>query len=210
MSQRTKVVAQYLLPVSCGYFVLAVFLFKGTVPAADDLLKYLGGAAGLTLVASLAQDIVPRSFKEALVFAKIKDRLPGHRAFSDRFRKSDRFHSSRITNIEELSRLPGADQQRLFYSLYRSHSADPRVEHYSFRYLAWRDCCSTLFLLTIVSIPVLGGYPTFTQLLPASKLAMSSLAACAATAMAARQTANELVVLVLAAETEKGSHDVPK
>lgn len=208
LSHKTKVVVQYLVPVATAYFILAVFVFTGTVPKGDDIAAHLGGIAGLTVAAALAQDVVPKGFKEFLVFHRFNHRLPGHRAFTTDFQQPSRYDLARITNLGILSALGPEEQQRVFYRVYRKHDKDPRVEHYSFRYLAWRDSASTLLLLSVVTIPVLGGFPDFTALMPALKLTALTFAAYVATALAARQAANELVCQVLAAETLGDPHDI--
>ena len=96
---KTKIVAMFLVPAVTVYAMAAGYLYRGFGAAFLDL-EALKTAAIMAGLCALAQDILPRSFKEFLVFYRIRDRLPGCRAFSGK--SNDRFDLSRITNIRSL------------------------------------------------------------------------------------------------------------
>lgn len=208
VSQKTRAVVQYLTPAAILYFISAGLLLSGTLPRSSDLIKYVGGAAGLSLILTLSQDLVPKPFKEFLVFWRINARLPGHRAFSPVFQKPDRYDISKISNVIELQEASPAKQQNIFYGLYKKHSKEMRVEHYSFRYIAWRDTACLVFLLSVLTLPIAAIFGGAAIIPSAAKLAAASFIAYCLIGSAARQSANELVFQVLSAETLGKRHAI--
>lgn len=208
ISHKARVVAQYLVPIAILYTAAGFFLFKGKVPTLSAMLPYMGGMAGLVVMMTLAQDLVPKSFKESIIFWRISNRLPGHRAFTRRFTDESRYDHKKISNWDDLERMSPPIQQQTFYKLYRRHEKDIRVSHNSFRYLAWRDSASSLILLAFVTVPALGSFSSYETTGPASRLALFALFASIVCAIAARQAADELVYQVLASETQGKRHGV--
>jgi len=208
ISHKSRVVVQYLVPIALMYTVLGLFLFKGKAPTIGAVLPYWGGMAGLTIAMTLAQDLFPKSTKEFVVFWRVRDRLPGHRAFTEKFGDLSRYDVDNISNIDSLKLLSPAKQQQMFYRTYRHHEKDARVSHYSFRYLAWRDSASSLILTGSVTVPVFGFFPTQHYLFPAIQLAGCMYFAAILAILAARHSANELVYQVLAAETQGAKHAI--
>lgn len=207
LSHKTKVVIQYLTPIALGYFTLAAYLFTGEHVNVEQLAPYAGGVAGLVAAMALAQDLIPKWLKESLVFFRFNDRLPGHRAFSAQFERPDRFDYFKILNWSALGMLDSASQQRIFYSLYKKFSNEPSVEHYSFRYLAWRDSSTILMILTIITAPSAHGIGDF-PLAISLKLTAGTFVGFLFTSFAARQSAQELIFQVFSYETREGAHDV--
>jgi len=208
ISHKARVVAQYLVPIAILYTGVGFFLFKGKIPTLGAMLPYIGGMSGLVVVMTLAQDLVPKSFKEFIVFWRFSDRLPGHRAFTEKFSDQSRYDRQKISNWADLEGMSPSSQQQTFYKVYRRHEKDARISHNSFRYLAWRDSASSLFLLAFVTVPALGSFSTYGTQGPASRLAFFALIASLICSIAARQAANELVYQVLASETQGKRHGI--
>jgi hypothetical protein len=174
-------------------------------------LKALQTTAVMSLACALAQDILPRSFKEAVVFWRFRHRLPSHRAFLRK--QTDRYDLTRIANHKQLAELPPSEQQLVFYNgIYKKHRNDPTVAQCNFRYCAWRDTASLFLLLALVTVPaaysisIARGLPF--EWKPASLLAAGAAIAYLLTALAARQVANSFVGLVLACETAEPPHGI--
>jgi hypothetical protein len=209
LPQKAQIVGQYILPAAVGYIILGVFLGTGALPTSEGILQKIGGLAAMTLLATLAQDLLPKPLKEAFVFTRLIHRLPGHRAFTRAFEAEDRYDVNRIPGYRSLKSLAPKHQQREFYRIYRKHSDDVRVKHYSHRYLAWRDTSAALLLLSIVTIPVLDWIYGAMPPEQGYKLAGLTLLGALLCAMAARLSANELVRQVLTAEALGVPNDIP-
>jgi len=209
MAFKTKIITLFLIPGVTLYALLAGLIFKGTGTQLFEL-KALPPTAIMAAICALAQDITPRSFKEALVFWRMRDRLPGCRAFQRD--TSDRYDLSRLTNLEELRALSGSEQQRAFYKIYKKHQKDAPVAHFSFRYSAWRDLSSLYFLLAVLTVPAAATLPAVmdsdVNLRRAAILAAFSFVAYLLTAVAARLSANSLVGQVLSCETGGRRHAI--
>lgn len=206
---KAKIVSIFLIPAAAAFSFMAGVIYKGIDEPLFDL-EVLKKTAILSLACALAQDILPRSFKEAVIFWRIRDRLPGHRAFLTQ--KTDRYDLSKITNMEQLAALPADKQQRVFYDVYKKHRDDPTVSQSNFRYVAWRDTASLFFCLGVISIPV--AYLVARSLAQpfewrsAVMLATSAFVAYLLTSLAARQVANSLVSQVLSCETAGHPHGI--
>ncbi len=195
VSMKARVVAQYLVPLITAYAVLIVWLSDGQLPTVDAALKRAMPAAGLFIVCQLLQDVFPKSVKEVLVFWRITDRLPGHRAFSVIARSDTRIPLIGISAAGE-AELDGPSQNARWYQKYKTVSSEESVAHESFRYLAWRDVTTTLWLLAVGSIAfAFVGWLGWLEVLVATS---TCIIAALATALAARNAANSLVRNVLA------------
>jgi hypothetical protein len=205
LSQKTQIVGQYIIPAAIGYIILGVFLGTGALPNSDAILQKVGGLAAMTLLATLAQDLLPKPLKEAIIFTRVRDRLPGHRAFTPAFEAEDRYDVHRIPGYDTLKQMSPKHQQREFYKVYRKHAEDVRVKHYSHRYLAWRDTSAALLLLALVTVPVLDWIYDAMVSAQAHKLAGITFLGALLATTASRLNANELVKQVLTAEELRAS-----
>jgi hypothetical protein len=207
MPFKAKVVSLFLVPSVFLYAIAAGVIYRGAGASFLDI-QVLKEAAIMAALCSLAQDVIPRSLKEVLVFWRLRDRLPGCRAFERH--STDRYDLSRIVNIAVLRALSGSDQQRVFYNrVYKKHQKDPAVAGKSFRYVAWRDTAAVWFFLALLTLPVAYSLaPTRFACAPAFKLTGFSVAAFLLTALAARLTANDLVGQVLSCETAERPHGI--
>lgn len=151
------------------------------------------------VVLALVQDLIPKPLKEAIVFLRLQNRLPGHRCFNAEYDNPSRFDRKKIKHIKTLSNADPPQQQVAFYSLYKKVAKKPAVEHYSIRYLAWRDVAAVSLVLAIVTLPVLGLSSDSWR--PALEVTAIMILVSTAAALAGRHAANELVYQVLALST---------
>jgi len=107
------------------------------------------------IITIVLNGIIPNSIKEVLVFWKVKNRLPGYRAFSHFAIKDPR------VNIESLKDKVGEfpkeskKQNRVWYSLYQQYRDDEIVWGSHRDFLITRDFTSLSFLFLLVFGPTL-------------------------------------------------------
>ncbi|MEK7454056.1 MAG: hypothetical protein AABZ76_03970 [Pseudomonadota bacterium] len=198
-SMKARVVAQYLVPLITAYAVLIVWLSDGHIPTVEAVLKRAMPAASLFIGCQLLQDLIPKGLKEVLVFWRATDRLPGHRAFSVVAKSDTRIPLAGILGTGA-AELDGPSQNALWYQKYKTVSSEQSVVHESFRYLAWRDVTTALWLLAVGSIAfALIGWLFWADVLV---VVSACIVAALLTALAARNAANSLVRNVLAQTLE--------
>ena len=186
-----------MVPISVGYLLAVFFLIRGVLPTTGQLWDHATAGAIVAVAAMLLQDLVPKPIKEALVFARHKERLPGHRCFSPASLADSRIDRAAIAGVDTLSSLPPADQNNVWYRQYQLVSERPAIIHYSFRYLAWRDVATLAASLTLISIPLLlsiGGAAAWRQ---GVLLAAGCALLCILSIVAARAASKELITMVL-------------
>jgi hypothetical protein len=204
ISHKTQAAAQFLAPAAILYTFFGAYLLNDGWPKISVLEESSASFALVGLAAMLVQDFVPKPAKECIVFWRITNRMPGHRAFTEKFLRNQKIDAEKIPNIENLSASSAHVQQREFYKLYRSVSDDRSVAHYSQRYIAWRDLSALLIILGIVSIPVLYTFSSTAGLKVGTILAAVAFSVFLLTSLAARNSANELIILVLSLIGQKG------
>lgn len=150
----------------------------------------------LAIALGLLQDLVPKPLKEWLIFWRIKDRLPGHRAFSKGRVFSSVIDREEVVDLSERENLGAKYQDRLFYRLYDNFRDKGSVKHYSFRYLQWRE----LACLAIVAgaagsvyVAIAQGFLSFPVLILTAISTIVYLGSVAA----ARKSSNLLIDYVL-------------
>lgn len=197
VSQKSQVVVQFLVPVAVGYLLAGVFLLNGALPTTGQIWDHAAAAGIVAVAATLVQDLVPKPAKEALIFWRLRDRLPGHRCFSGRSLSDRRISRDKIPDVAELSALPPADQNNAWYAQYQKVSERPAVSHYSFRYLAWRDTATLLAILTAISFPLMLSFGRAEAWTNAASMAGGCASLCILSIFAARLASRELIVSVL-------------
>lgn len=197
ISYKTQAAIQFLAPTAILYTLYGAYLINQDWPSLSLIEKNSAGLAVMAIAAMLAQDLVPKPIKEWIVFWRIKERLPGHRAFTSRFMKNPEIDKDHIDNFEELSIASAETQQRHFLRLYKKVSEKKSITHYSQRYIAWRDLSSLLLILIFVTIPVLSSFESNRAVEAGVTLTGTALAALCLTIIAARNSANALVTQVL-------------
>lgn len=150
-SLKSQIVVQTLTPYVLAVSIACLWLTGGSVQQlADDLGKLL--ALGFLAVGiGLLQDLIPKPFKEWLVFWRATNRLPGYRAFNEDRRFSSVISREEVVSIKERSALGSKYQDRVFYSLYDKYRDKGNVAHYSYRYLQWRELATTSLVSQIIA-----------------------------------------------------------
>lgn len=156
-------------------------------------------SAALPAAAILLSHIVPPGLKAGLVFWRFRDILPGCRAFTAFVKSDPRIDGEKLW--AKLGQLPSdpAEQNKVWYSMYRRHRDDVTVIEAHQRYLFLRDfaSASVLMLLSVLAAAALGALPG----LHVGRAAIFVGAQYIVSALAARERGNRLVTNVLAAES---------
>lgn len=176
----------------------------------DQAASWLGSArvAGLSiapLIVLLLTSLLPSSAKGVLVFWRIRDVLPAHRAFSIHAAADPRIDVQRLRAAAGDFPEAAREQNALWYRLFKGIDAEPLVAEAHRLFLLFRDLAALSALLAVVApvaLVVLGAPATATW------LAFGFFAIqYAATAIAARHHGVRLVCNVLALH---GAADNPK
>ena len=166
--------------------------------AQSAFVRGLVFAAAGPLVAVFQNDLLPSNAKASIVFWRIKDALPGHRAFSEHAEADPRIDIAALKKrVGEFPQNP-RDQNSCWYKLFQKHQSNVIVSDSHKRFLLFRDSSSlTLLILAIAWIAaVLAGAPAGLQATIAGGLAAQFLWL----AISARNTGIRLVQNVLALE----------
>lgn len=194
-SLKKGIATKYLLPIVTVYVATAAWLGLDRVTAVTSVLQHLGVAAVGGLILLVLQEVVPRSVKEALVFFRFKDRLPGCRAFSVIAARDQRIDPVELGVLLPSVPMSGVEQNALWYRWLKSVESDPAIADNHHRFLALRDAAVLLFLLGLTSpfLAFIGAQHSGWFI-----LGCGSLAAYLLTAVAARNSATRLVANVIA------------
>lgn len=155
------------------------------------------------LVAVFLNDLLPSGAKASIVFWRLKDVLPGHRAFSKHADVDPRIDMVALKGrIGEFPQSP-RDQNTTWYRLYQKHQSNVSVSDAHKRFLLFRDSASlTLLIFVITSVAViLVGIPSSLQAMLLGGLLIQFLWL----ALSARNTGVRLVQNVLALEAADDS-----
>ncbi len=121
--------------------------------AQSALVRGLLFAAVGPLIAVFLNDLLPSSTKASIVFWRIKDALPGHRAFSEHAEADPRIDMAALKKrIGEFPQSP-RDQNICWYRLYKKHQSNVIIIDSHKRFLLFRDSCSlTLLIIAVAGI----------------------------------------------------------
>jgi hypothetical protein len=123
--------------VNAGSFDLAM---------ATKLLSVVLAPAAILLLGSL----MSADLKSAIVFWRVKDVLPGHRAFSKYMALDVRINIEKLkSRLGELPETPES-QQAEWYRIYRLHHQEPAVIDANKRFLLFRDLASVSALVAMI------------------------------------------------------------
>lgn len=93
---------------------------------------------------------LPRKWVEVLVFWRLRYRLPGFRAFSHWMKRDPRINMPVIrSRFDPLPHHP-VEQNRLWYTLYKKHSASASVTNAHKNYLLMRDITGLSVILAVI------------------------------------------------------------
>lgn len=121
--------------------------------AQSALVRGILLAAAGPLVCVFLNDLLPSNLKASIVFWRIKDALPGHRAFSEHAEADPRIDMAVLKNkIGEFPQSP-REQNTCWYRLFQRHQSNVIVGDAHRRYLLFRDSTSlTLLILVIAAV----------------------------------------------------------
>jgi hypothetical protein len=116
----------------------------------------LAGVSIAPVIVLLLTSLVPSDFKAMLVFWRVRDVLPGHRAFSIYAEKDSR------VDVEQLRAAVGGqfpasprDQNTLWYRLFKQVESDPAVMQAHRHFLLFRELAALSLLLSVLAASVL-------------------------------------------------------
>lgn len=195
-SLKSGINAKYLVPIVAAYAAGAGLLGLDRITQIKTVLEH-AGMAGIAGVAMLVlQEVFPRPMKEALVFWRLRDRLPGCRAFSEIAPADARIDPTDLAVLIPTTPMSATQQNALWYRWLKAIESDPAIADNHRRFLILRDCAVLLALLALVTPALL----IWTQGTPKHTLLLSTglFAAYLIVATSARHAAVRLVGNVIA------------
>jgi hypothetical protein len=190
-----------LLSDAVGVLALTFPTITENVSASAGAFLRSGLAAVAPVVVFLLTSLLPPHVKAVLVFWRIRDALPGHRAFS-----LYAFRDPRI-DIESLKKNVGQfpdsprDQNSLWYRLFKKVEGEEAVALAHRQFLLFRDLASISILLIAIAPALL--YALGVPSLNIGIVIALFLIQYSATAIAARNHGERLVTNVLAVHSTK-------
>jgi hypothetical protein len=193
---KSGIGVRYLAPLIVGYIALIVML-AGPANMSWIAIAQHASAAGVLGLAVLAlQELPTRALKEIIVHWRIRDRLPGSRAFTYYAERDARIDPNELRRV--LDPLPTAprDQNAVWYRWLKQNEDSVEVADTHRRYLILRDAAATCLFLAIASVGLL--------VLPGWQISQTLLlfALCTGAylvlALAARSVSGRLVTTVIA------------
>lgn len=161
MSTRAALKAQNTTWIWAVLVADALALVGFSFPVADQVASSFASGARLAgvsiapVIVLLLTSILPAELKAALVFWRVRDMLPGHRAFSVYAKKDPRVDIARLQasvgNFPVLAR----DQNSLWYRLFKQVEADAGVAQAHRHFLLFRDLAGLSLPLAIIAPLVL-------------------------------------------------------
>ncbi len=140
-------------------FISVFFLKDFTYNNLENLFKQFVKDKGWLILISpivvpIINGILNSNIKASIVFLKVKEALPGNRAFSKLARNDPRINFEKLKlKLGEIPNEP-KKQNTLWYSLYKKHSEKITVIHAQKYFLLIRDIASFSLLILLLSIIV--------------------------------------------------------
>lgn len=152
-------------PIKVVAFILLTIFYSGVVgtPIIDvsaafngSDLKGLVSSSSLIFLslsfASLALDgLFPKRVKESIVHRRIKHPLPGSRAFSYFAERDSRIDFNKLDATYGPFPVDPAEQNRIFYSIYKTCTDSVAVKDAHKSYLLFRDLAFDTYILSVLA-----------------------------------------------------------
>jgi hypothetical protein len=189
--------------VAFDIVVILGFVFTELISAAS-MTQLTAARAAVALVLPVAvlllSGLLSHGIKASLVYWKVTEALPAHEAFSKHCRRDARIDLRALEKtIGNFPSIP-AEQNRLWFRLYKAIETQPAIVEAQKMYLLYRDMAAISFLLLIV-VPIVlylnGAAAFFAVRTVAGIFALQYLIA----AVAARHSGIRFVTNVLAAHS---------
>ena len=155
---KTGINTKYLAPIVVAYAAAAGLLGIDRVAQVETLLQHAGFAGIAGIVMLVLQELFPRSVKEVLVFWRLRDRVPGCRAFTGIAPKDPRVDPTDLAVLLPSTLMTPTEQNALWYKWLKATESDPAIADNHRRFLILRDSAVLLALLTLAT-PVLLLWP---------------------------------------------------
>lgn len=199
-SWKNQIVIKTLVPFSAAYFILCVYRANdSSISTLTDQWQGIVAIGALSFGLALFQDLFPKSLKEILVFQRLSNRLPGHRAFSRDRSWGSAIDWEEVIDVRQRSDLDARGQSRKFYRIYDKYRDVGSVSNSSYRYLQWRELAFLSLVASFLVFVRYGyefGFSSFLTL----ELVAYGIVSTALSILAARRASNDLVEYVLLAE----------
>ncbi|MEL6458569.1 MAG: hypothetical protein AAFQ91_10020 [Cyanobacteria bacterium J06621_15] len=150
--QNNSSIITYIIINILIFLILCLGISVNT--AMESILEKLLTSAPLLLVSSIFAQVIngqlSPNFKAILVFWRIKEPLPGCRAFSYFMDKDPRIDPNILkTKFGNLPSDP-TEQNRLWYKIYKKHESKTAVEDAHQKFILTRDLAGFSFLFLVV------------------------------------------------------------
>jgi len=166
------------------------------IPPDLKRVPQLAGAAIVPILVNLLTSLIPSGWKDVIVFWRIRDPLPGSRAFSVFAHKDPRIDFGRLEAAEGPFPTVPSEQNSHWFRLYKSVQDDLVVAHPHGLFLLFRDISCLSLILLPCAVAVILIYGEATTEIPF--VAALFIAQYALTMVAARNNAIRMVKSVLA------------
>lgn len=145
---------KYIAAVLSADVVLLPVVWPGLVSGVDALTRLALAGSGTLALALVLTWLVPANLKATLVYWRLRNALPGHRAFSAYMQRDGRIDVQHLTATLGAIPTEPADQNRIWYRLLKAHEGAPEIAETHQRFLFFRDVASFSALLSF-AIPAL-------------------------------------------------------
>jgi hypothetical protein len=146
---------KYIAAVLTADVAAMPLIWSGLMSGVDVLTRVALAGTGTLVLALLLTWLVPPGVKATLVYWRLKEVLPGHRAFSAYIQRDDRIDVARLTASLGVIPAAPAEQNKVWYRLLKAHEGAPEISEAHQRFLFFRDVASFSALLG-VAVPTLG------------------------------------------------------
>lgn len=133
---------------------LAAFAFPSALDQAASWLasgSRIAGASIAPVIVLLLTSLLPSDFKAVLVYWRVREVLPGHRAFSVHAAQDPRVDLERLRAAVGVFPKSPRDQNTLWYRLFKKVEGDPAVAQAHRHFLLFRDLAALSLLLGIAA-----------------------------------------------------------
>lgn len=149
---KKGIAAKFLLPMVGTYVGAAAALsLAAPVELAARLGPFVGAAGVMGLLALVAEEAVPRSFKEIVVFWRRTRRLPGYRAFSKIAPTDGRVDPDILKSLLPATALTPEQENQIWYKWLKETESDPGISQNHRNFLILRDAVVLAGVLTAFS-----------------------------------------------------------
>lgn len=145
-------ILSFILAVPSVNTLIATISLKAFLES--SLLKVLLSSILGSILVKILTDILTPQLKHVIIFWRLKDTLPGHRAFSEMVNKDPRIDKENLEKRLESFPSEPIDQNRLWYKIYQKYKNDELILDSHSKFLFFRDSCVLTIFVFVVSIAI--------------------------------------------------------